>query len=1191
MRKLSIIFAFLLSYMGGVNSAWADELTVHDGTTTNDYVPIAGYYGDCFTKCEYIIPASELSSISGTTITGLKLYQQTAASKNTGATYKVFLKSAESTSISNFSGYEDNDVVYTGTISMADNAIVTITFDEDYIYEGGNLLVGIYTTERGSATNYGTGAFYGETVSGGCVHGFNSQAMSSVSATARNFIPKTTFVYSTSPYKKPYGVSISNITATSATVSWTPRGEEASFDVCYSTTELEDPATGAYFETGVTGTSYNMTGLSEGSTYYVYVRGNYGGGNYSDWTSAVSFKASNEQVLTVNNGTGTSFYIPIYYTYVASNTAKSQFIIPASEISSMQSRQITKLTFYANQTSRSFGNAEFKVYLKEVENTSFESAAFYDWNDMDAVYTGTLTVSDGQMEITFDNSFDYSGGNLMVGIQQVVAGANPSSFSWYGVTGSTYGSVYQAYSISRGQFVPKITFVTMPESPYKKPHNLSIALTSTGATLTWEAGNDEASWDVVYSSNASADPNSLTAETVNSATYHITGLTLGSSYYVWVRSNYGNETSGWISKSFFYGYTTPAPSSVDGDGITNVTFGSGNEIVNNSERPTSSPFYGDYSSQAGAYAPGDEATVAITYNTGYTYGTIIWVDWNGNMNFEGNEVVYAGVSTSSKPTTLNATFTVPASQTEGNYRMRIAGADSFYDSYTSSIAAAASASPTPTGTYTVVHDYTLHVVSGSTPITPTLSVSENTLAFGTVNTSTDDTFTVTSNVDGLATIAINGEGAAAFSVSPSINLTANTAETVTVTFNPATEGTYSAILTVTVGELSEDIALSGTYTAPTPASTWPETFDGMNTVEQSDIATYLNGKGWTDTEEGRWTYYKYSNDIIGIYDYAGSNLSNTYLITPKLTSTSTNNKLVIKGWDNDNDDSVLKVYISEDGINWGSAIDDHSTDMNSANFGTESTFTTTIPEGNYFVRIECLCVYITEVSGLALAPAATILDQNTANTITTGVQDITLNYVFSKAAGRNYNTIAVPFEITDLSIFGEGVKAYTLQSYDEANSNVTFSEVETLEAGKPYMLHADTPTSESTFNFYNVDVTSVDEGETAITGVTFHANYSYKAAGDISGEWYGVNSTTGNVQKAGTTTHLLAFRGYFTFDGSVDPARLNVTFLDNDGGATSINGAEVFNNLTGDIYDLSGRKVLNAQKGIYIQNGKKYVVK
>ena len=171
------------------------------------------------------------------------------------------------------------------------------------------------------------------------------------------------------------------------------------------------------------------------------------------------------------------------------------------------------------------------------------------------------------------------------------------------------------------------------------------------------------------------------------------------------------------------------------------------------------------------------------------------------------------------------------------------------------------------------------------------------------------------------------------------------------------------------------------------------------------------------------------------------------------------------------------------------------------------------------------------------------------------------------------------------------MKAYTLQSYDEANSNVTFSEVETLEAGKPYMLHADTPTSESTFNFYNVDVTSVDEGETAITGVTFHANYSYKAAGDISGEWYGVNSTTGNVQKAGTTTHLLAFRGYFTFDGTVDPARLNVTFLDNDGGATSINGTEVFNNQTGDIYDLSGRKVQNAQKGIYIQNGKKVVIK
>ena len=36
---------------------------------------------------------------------------------------------------------------------------------------------------------------------------------------------------------------------------------------------------------------------------------------------------------------------------------------------------------------------------------------------------------------------------------------------------------------------------------------------------------------------------------------------------------------------------------------------------------------------------------------------------------------------------------------------------------------------------------------------------------------------------------------------------------------------------------------------------------------------------------------------------------------------------------------------------------------------------------------------------------------------------------------------------------------------------------------------------------------------------------------------------------------------------------------------------EMLNELNGDIYDLQGRKVNHAQKGVFIQNGKKVLVK
>ena len=64
------------------------------------------------------------------------------------------------------------------------------------------------------------------------------------------------------------------------------------------------------------------------------------------------------------------------------------------------------------------------------------------------------------------------------------------------------------------------------------------------------------------------------------------------------------------------GWCTPSPSSKDGDGITNVTFGTGSEAVNASVTWSSAPFYNDYRSQIGAVAAGTTCEMSITYATG-----------------------------------------------------------------------------------------------------------------------------------------------------------------------------------------------------------------------------------------------------------------------------------------------------------------------------------------------------------------------------------------------------------------------------------------------------------------------------------------------------------------------------------------------------------------------------------------------
>ncbi len=275
--------------------------------------------------------------------------------------------------------------------------------------------------------------------------------------------------------------------------------------------------------------------------------------------------------------------------------------------------------------------------------------------------------------------------------------------------------------ISVSDWSRAITFTTLPTCPI--PTNLAVAVTETSATVTWTPGYSETNWNLRYKLAGAAWTNVSDVE----SPYTITGLTADTHYEVQVQADCGSENSNWSgSYSFFTGYCQPNPTSIDNDGITNVTFGFGDNVVNNSEQLTTAPFYGNYSNLVGDVPVGIEATIGITYETHFDYGTIIWIDFNNNFVFDGDEVVYAGESSSVSPTTLNATFTLPETTPLGEYRMRIAGADTYYDNYTSSIAEAADANSCPTGTFIIIHDYTIRVIETPSCMSPTDVVATST---------------------------------------------------------------------------------------------------------------------------------------------------------------------------------------------------------------------------------------------------------------------------------------------------------------------------------------------------------------------------------------------------------------------------------------------------------------------------------
>ena len=356
------------------------------------------------------------------------------------------------------------------------------------------------------------------------------------------------------------------------------------------------------------------------------------------------------------------------------------------------------------------------------------------------------------------------------------------------------------------------------------PKQLTVNKSGTSATLTWNPVNTETSWQVYVDTKADAIDNATPTIVSTTPSYTFEGLTPGLSYYAWVRSIFGEDSfSDWSRASFSLTYQSAAPTSIDKNGITNVTFGSGEEVVNSSDRPTSSPFYGDYSSQIGGVTVGQSSNLAITFETGYTYGTVVWVDWNQNYEFEDSEIVFAGESTNSTPTTLDASFTVPVTQAIGYYRMRIAAADSYYDSH-KTMATAAGADPNPTGTYTVVHDYTLKVneassyamsISGS-------DVVNNEIAFGTVkNTTTTKTFTIVNDGgNDLTGVTVTSSDSEVFTVSDTnFDIPVGGSKEITVTFVKAVDGDYNETITISQANVSDQvITVTATYATPTPAT-------------------------------------------------------------------------------------------------------------------------------------------------------------------------------------------------------------------------------------------------------------------------------------------------------------------------------------------------------------------------------------
>ena len=198
-----------------------------------------------------------------------------------------------------------------------------------------------------------------------------------------------------------------------------------------------------------------------------------------------------------------------------------------------------------------------------------------------------------------------------------------------------------------------------------------------------------------------------------------------------------------------------------------------------------------------------------------------------------------------------------------------------------------------------------------------------------------------------------------------------------------------------------------------------------------------------------------------------------------------------------------------------------------------------------------------------------------------------------------WNTFASPFAIAagDMTkYFGAGAKVRQLNttSVDENVLTLNFTNATEIVAGQPYLVKpaANVDFSADGKEFAGVDLTAALAKATETTYADFVPTLGKTAVdGDVKDIL--ILNASGTLVHPEATGDMKGFRGYFVMNDAAGARAFIMIF--GDGETTGIQPIRMENGTTPaeGTYDLSGRRIQGqpTQKGVYIQNGKKVVIK
>ncbi len=338
----------------------------------------------------------------------------------------------------------------------------------------------------------------------------------------------------------PYDVTVSDVAGSSAVVSW--NYGTASTPQSFTITVLDTAAnTSTSYNVADTARSFQISGLSQTTTYYVTVAANCGPSDVSNPEGA--YFTTNCYVggeLQIGEGTAgvTSHPINSYYSYTV-----CQMLYNNIEVADLTDT-IFGIKLY--QMSGPNATRNVTIYLDTTSRMSLSSGGdFVVMDSTKIVYTGSPTFHDGWNTFTFPTPYIRPSNttNLVITFDDNT-GSWSSNTTWQG-TGGQSGNTLFAYGdgtnydptsssvtsqVNTTSNRPNVVFIAPCADASCVPPSVVVgAITSSSVTVNWVPGLTETAWTVEYKL-ASDTAWTVAVANTTAQTYTFTGLYPNSLY-------------------------------------------------------------------------------------------------------------------------------------------------------------------------------------------------------------------------------------------------------------------------------------------------------------------------------------------------------------------------------------------------------------------------------------------------------------------------------------------------------------------------------------------------------------------------------------------------------------------------------------------------------------------------------------